>query len=345
MKPSRRKFLIQSGAIIPALTLLSSCETNPTVVQKKPIVVSTWDSGLAVNKVAWNILKNSGKAIDAVEKGANSIEDSINCCVGLGGNPDRDGYVTLDACIMDEKYNCGSVAYLQNIKNPISVARKVMELTPHVMLVGEGAKKFALANGFKEESSELSEGASKEYEKWLEKSEYKPVINIEQNQSKNAGSAAPSKLSNGEFNHDTMGLVALDENGDLSGACTTSGMGFKMHGRVGDSPIIGGGLYVDNEIGAATSSGQGEEVIRICGTHLVVEFMRLGQSPTEACRLAVERLVKINPEKAKTFQVGFLALNKNGEHGAFSILPGFVYSVTSGDDGGEVIKSGSYFNE
>lgn len=343
MKSTRRKFLLQSTAIIPAVALASGCTSTKQVPSTKPIVVSTWDSGLAVNKVAWEILKNNGKAIDAVEKGANSIEDTINCCVGLGGNPDRDGFVTLDACIMDEKYNCGSVAYIQNIKNPISVARKVMELTPHVMLVGEGAKKFALANGFKEESAELSDDAATEYKKWLEKSEYKPVINIEQTQSKGAGSAAPSKLSNGEYNHDTMGLVALDQNGDMSGACTTSGMGFKMHGRVGDSPIIGGGLYVDNEVGAATSSGQGEEVIRICGTHLVVELMRMGKTPVEACKMAIERLVKINPEKAKTFQVGFLALNKNGEHGAYAILPGFVYSVTSSDNGGQIINAESYY--
>lgn len=343
MKSSRRKFILQSAAALPAITLINACGKQQDVTAKKPIVVSTWDSGLAVNKVAWEILKEKGKAIDAVEKGANSIEDTINCCVGLGGNPDRDGYVTLDACIMDEKYNCGSVAYLQNIKNPISVARKVMELTPHVMLVGDGAKKFALANGFKEESPNLSDEANEEYKKWLEKSEYKPIINIEQNQSNGAGSAAPSKLSNGDYNHDTMGLVALDIHGDMSGACTTSGMGFKMHGRVGDSPIIGGGLYVDNAIGAATSSGQGEEVIRICGTHLVVEYMRMGKNPTDACKLAIERLVNINPEKAKTFQVGFLALNKKGEHGAYSILPGFVYSVTDSDNEGKIIKATSYF--
>jgi len=347
MKSSRRTFIRNTAAILPTLALVQACSTKKNTSVKKPIVVSTWDSGLAVNKVAWEILKNSGKAIDAVEKGANSIEDTINCCVGLGGNPDRDGIVTLDACIMDEKYNCGSVAYVQKIKNPISVARKVMELTPHVMLVGDGARIFALENGFKEESGALSEDASNEYKKWLIKSEYKPTINIELNQSSNKKTgnetSVPTKLSDGSFNHDTMGLVALDSNGDLSGACTTSGMGFKMHGRVGDSPIIGGGLYVDNEIGAATSSGQGEEVIRICGTHLVVELMRTGKSPTEACKIAIERLVKINPEKAKTFQVGFLALNKWGEYGGYAVQPGFSYAVTFDDGGGSVIKADAYF--
>ncbi len=346
MSSNRRKFLKQSAIVLPAITLLASCETKDEKKEvKKPIVISTWDSGLMVNKVAWEIMKSGGKAIDAVEKGANEIENSINCCVGLGGNPDRDGRVTLDACIMDEKYNCGSVAFLEKIKNPISVARKIMEKTPHVMLVGQGAYQFAIENGFQSENGELSADAKKEYEKWLEKSEYKPVINIEQQQSKAFQTqTAPAKLDNGETNHDTMGIVALDKNGDLSGSCTTSGMGFKMRGRVGDSPIIGGGLYVDNEVGAATSSGQGEEVIRICGTHLVVELMRQGNSPEEACKLAVERLVKINPEKAKSFQVGFLALNKFGEHGAYSIQPGFVYSVTDGDDGGSIIKAKSYFS-
>lgn len=347
MKSTRRKFIRNTAAILPTLALVQACSNKKNTIVKKPIVVSTWDSGLAVNKVSWEILKNKGKAIDAVEKGANSIEDTINCCVGLGGNPDRDGIVTLDACIMDEKYNCGSVAYVQKIKNPISVARKVMELTPHVMLVGDGARIFALENGFKEETGALSKDAENEYKKWLIKSEYKPTINIEHNQSseKETGNETPvpTKLSDGSFNHDTMGLVALDSNGDLSGACTTSGMGFKMHGRVGDSPIIGGGLYVDNEIGAATSSGQGEEVIRICGTHLVVELMRMGKSPTEACKIAIERLVKINPEKAKTFQVGFLALNKWGEYGGYAVQPGFSYSVTFDDGGGSVIKADAYF--
>jgi N4-(beta-N-acetylglucosaminyl)-L-asparaginase len=343
MKNQRRKFLKNSAAMVPILVLANSCNNNNPAT-KKPIMVATWDSGIPVNDVGWEILKQGGFSLDAVEKAANSIEDDINCCVGLGGNPDRDGYVTLDACIMDDKYNCGSVAYLQNIKYPISVAKKVMELTPHVMLVGEGAKQFALANGFKEEDEKLSEYAQKEYAKWLQKSEYKPVINIEQRQSENyKEQASPAKLSNGDFNHDTMGIVALDNNGNLSGSCTTSGMGFKMHGRVGDSPIIGGGLYVDNEIGGATSSGQGEEVIRICGTHLVVEYMRMGKSPTEACKAAIERLVKINPEKAKNFQVGFLALNKNGEHGAYSVQPGFSYAVKDSDNEGYLVNSESYF--
>ena len=317
----------------------------------KPIVVSTWDSGLPVNAVAWKVLREqNGRALDAVEAGARSIEDSINCCVGLGGNPDRDGIVTLDACIMDEKSNCGSVAGLSYIKHPISVARKLMETTPHVMLVGEGALHFALANGFPKESGKLSKDAEKAYKAWLKKSEYKPVINIEQQQinakkNKGNGPFAPNRFEDGSPNHDTMGTIALDAAGNLSGACTTSGMAFKLHGRVGDSPIIGAGLFVDNEVGAVTGSGQGEEVIRVAGAALIVEMMRMGKSPKEACKIAVERIVKINPEKAKSFQVGFIAINKAGEYGAYSIQPGFSYSVTMAEDGGKVYMADSYLSK
>lgn len=301
--------------------------SKPTL---KPIVISTWDSGMPVNAEAWKILSNNGKSIDAVESGARYIEDTINCCVGLGGYPDRDGIVTLDACIMDEKANCGAVGGLEQIKHPISVARKIMETTPHVMLVGNGAQQFALENGFAKESASLSEDATNAYKKWLEKSKYQPEINIENK--KNHGPFAPAFFEDGSPNHDTMGLVAMDINGDMSGAVTTSGMAFKIHGRVGDSPIIGAGLFVDNEIGAATSSGVGEEVIRICGTHTVVEYMRHGYSPEQACKKAVERIVQRDPKKATTLQVGFLAMNKKGEYGAYAIQKGFVFSVKSNQE-------------
>jgi N4-(beta-N-acetylglucosaminyl)-L-asparaginase len=314
---------------------------NPVFASKKPLVISTWDSGIEVNEAAWKILaKDKGTALDAVEAGAIYIEDVISCCVGLGGNPDRDGHVTLDACIMDHKMNCGGVAFMEGIKHPISVARKVMEDTEHVLLAGEGAQKFALSKGFKLESPELSADAKKAYTEWLKKSEYKPEQNIELQQ-KNA--TIPKKLENGQFNHDTMALLALDRQGNLSGACTTSGMAFKLRGRVGDSPIIGAGLYVDNAVGAATSSGQGEEVIRIGGSVMIVEFMRQGKTPEQACKLAIERLVAINPAKAKNFQVGFIAINKAGIVGAYAVNPGFVYSLTPEAGKGKIIKAKSYY--
>lgn len=338
---NRRNFLFQSLLGLAAFPALGKSV-------RKPIVISTWDSGIPVNDAAFQVLKNrEGKALDAVEQGARFIEDQINCCVGLGGNPDRDGFVTLDASIMDDKMNCGGVAFLEDIKHPISVARKIMETTPHVYLVGEGARDFALKNGFEAEPKVLSADAERAYKEWLKKAEYKPVRNIELEQNKalqkGNGPFAPARFDDGSFNHDTMGLVALDAAGNLSGACTTSGMGFKMRGRVGDSPIIGAGLYVDNEVGAVTSSGQGEEVVRIAGSFLVTEFMRQGKSPETACRLAVERLVKINPAKAKDFQVGFIALNKAGEYGAYAVNPGFVYSVTTAPGNGKVHASKSHY--
>ena len=321
----RKKFIQLSSLGLTAINL-----PNGIKGIQKPIVISTWDSGMQVNAEAWKILSSNGKSIDAVEAGAMYIEDTINCCVGLGGYPDRDGIVTLDACIMDENANCGAVAGMECIKHPIAVARKVMERTPHVLLVGDGAQQFALENGFTKESGKLSESAEKAYQKWLEKSKYQPEINIE-NQKHN-GPFAPAFFEDGSPNHDTMGLIAMDSNGDLSGAVTTSGMAFKVHGRVGDSPIIGAGLFVDNEVGAATSSGVGEEVIRICGTHTVVEYMRHGYIPEIACRKAVERIVNRDPKKAATLQVGFIAVNKNGQYGAYAIQKGFVYSVKSNNE-------------
>ena len=284
-----------------------------------PIVVSTWDFGMKANEEAWKILSAHGKALDAVEQGVRIIEaDESNLSVGIGGLPDRDGYVTLDACIMDETGNAGSVCFLQNILHPISVARKVMEKTPHVILSGEGALQFAMEEGF-EKINLLTPAARKAWEKWKETSEYKPIINIE--------------------NHDTIGMIALDSDGNLSGACTTSGLAYKMHGRVGDSPIIGAGLFVDNEVGAATATGMGEAVLKTCGTFLVVELMRQGRSPEEACREAVLRIAK--KQNYKDFQIGFLALDKQGNTGAYCIHPGFSYALHN-RDGAELIPALSY---
>jgi N4-(beta-N-acetylglucosaminyl)-L-asparaginase len=313
---SRRNFLSLAALSTSAFALTKSF--GGTSEGKKPIVLSTWNFGLQANVEAWKILSKGGRALDAVEAGARVPEgDPKETSVGLGGLPDREGKVTLDACIMDEFGNCGSVAFLEHIVHPISVARMVMEKTPHVMLVGQGALQFALANGFKKEKL-LTKESEKAWKEWLKKSEYRPVANIE--------------------NHDTIGIISLDSAGNLSGACTTSGMAYKMRGRIGDSPIIGAGLYVDNEVGAATATGVGEEVIKIVGCHLVVELMRQGNSPEDACRLAVERIVTKSPEKARQVQVGFLALNKNGEYGAYCLQKGFTYAVH--DVSGNVLYDG-----
>ncbi len=312
---TRRSF-IKKSTLLSALALTGLPEITKAFSKenfsgaddvRKPVVISTWNHGLAANDAAWKILSSNGVALDAVEKGVMVTEDDLtNLSVGLGGLPDRDGNVTLDACIMDEKGRCGGVAFLQRIKHPISVARMVMEKTPHVLIVGSGAQKFALDNGFKLESKKLTPEAEKAYKEWLKTSQYKPVANIE--------------------NHDTIGMVALDAHGNLSGSCTTSGLAYKMNGRVGDSPIIGAGMYVDNEIGAACATGVGETVLRICGSYLVVELMRQGASPADACKKAVERLISKNPNY-KDVQVGFLALNKKGEHGAYALQKGFNYAL------------------
>jgi N4-(beta-N-acetylglucosaminyl)-L-asparaginase len=333
---TRRKFLQTSflsglTMILNKKDLASAIELNEHA-KGNPIVVSTWDAGFDANKAAWKILSGGGRALDAVEAGVKVTEASRSCCVGLGANPDRDGYVTLDASIMDEFFNCGSVAFLERIKHPISVARRVMEKTPHVMLVGSGAQQFAIAEGFPLEEQKLSSEAQEAYEEWLKKSEYKPVINVENLPDRQAGKKghgpyAPAQFDNGEWNHDTIGMVAMDAKGNLSGSCTTSGMAFKMRGRVGDSPIIGSGLFVDNEIGACTATGQGEEVIRISGAHTVVELMRQGLAPELACKKAIERIIRIKKDAAKEIQVAFLALNKKGQVGSFAIQKGFNYAI------------------
>ncbi len=327
---NRREFIRRGtigASMLSSTGFLAACGGQDIAgsTTNKPIVVSTWNFGIEANQAAWQVLSNHGRALDAVEAGVRVAEaDLANTTVGKGGFPDRDGYVTLDACIMDEAGNCGSVAAIQHIAHPISVARLVMEKTPHVMLVGEGALQFALQNGLEREELLTAEG-ERAWKAWLKEKKYEPVINIENK------SFTVEKLPGNQYNHDTIGMLALDAEGNLSGACTTSGMAFKMHGRVGDSPIIGAGLYVDNEVGAATATGVGEEVIRTVGSFLVVELMRQGLSPQNACREAVERIVKKKPEIAKRIQVGFLALTKNGEYGAYSLQKGFSYAVCDKD--------------
>lgn len=323
MKTTRRKFIGLGAAALSTIPFVKSFGKGAYSPVSKPIVVSTWNFGIEANKEAWKILSTNGRALDAIEKGVQVPEgDPTESSVGLGGLPDREGKVTLDACIMDEHANCGAVVCLEHIVHPISVARKVMEETPHVMLAGDGALQFALEKGFKKEKL-LTKESENAWKEWLKTSKYKPVANIE--------------------NHDTIGMVAMDMNNNLSGGCTTSGMAYKMRGRVGDSPIIGAGLFVDNEIGAATSTGVGEEVIRIVGSHLVVELMRQGNTPQEACELAVKRIVKNQPENSKQIQVGFLAINKNGEYGACALQKGFTYAVYSPDVPNKLFDAKSYY--
>ncbi len=313
----RRTFIKQTTA----LTALASATAKASVTSqpaKFPVVISTWKNEKA-NYAAWDSLQKTGRALDAVEAGARIPEaDPNDTSVGYGGFPDRDGNVTLDACIMDEKGNAGSVTFLQHIMHPISVARAVMEKTPHVMLSGEGALQFALSEGFKKENL-LTETARKAWEEWKKTAKYEPKINIER--------------------HDTIGLLALGNAGEISGACTTSGLAFKMHGRVGDSPVIGAAVFCDDEVGGACATGLGEFVLKTLGSFLIVELMRNGRTPQQACEEAIMRIVK--RYNYKEFQIGYLALNKKGEYGAYAIQPGFNYTLTT-NGVTKVYESASY---
>jgi len=212
---------------------------------------------------------------------------------------------------------------LQHIMHPISVARRVMEKTPHVILAGEGALRFALSEGFTKENL-LTEKARQAWEEWKVKSEYKPVINIER--------------------HDTIGMVALDSKRRIAGACSTSGLAFKMHGRVGDSPIIGAGMFADNDIGAAAATGLGELVLKTLGTFLLVEEMRRGKHPQKAAEAVIRRLARKYPKAAEENQIGYVALDKRGRHGAFSLHPGFNYALFQGG-ANKVAEAGSLFSK
>ncbi len=313
---SRRSFITKSSVAIAGIGLAKKgLSAEMTQYKALPLVISTWNHGLPANEAAWEILSKGGYSLDAVETGVRVPEaDPDVITVGYGGIPDDSGKVTLDACIMDEKGRAGSVCYLQHIKHPISVARFVMEKTPHVMLSGKGALCFALENGFKKENL-LTPQMKKAWKQWKkEKKEFSTKINIE------------NQLLD---NHDTIGMLAIDKEGRISGACTTSGMAYKMPGRVGDSPIIGAGLFVDGEVGGAAATGSGELVMKTLGSFLVVEFMRNGKSPSEACEEAVKRIAQKIPDYQQ-HQVGFIALNKSGEYGSYCIQPGFNFALKTG---------------
>lgn len=304
-------------------------------VSMKPLVISTWKHGVAANEKAYEILKAGGNSLDAVEQGVRVAEDDPKCLsVGYGGLPDAEGRVTLDAAIMDWKARIGAVICVEHIKNPISLARLILENTEHTTLAGEGAYNFAIKNGFQPDILH-TETSIQKFNEWklgsygksqeFHTDDYKVVTDSRSN----------GMGINDDGNHDTIGMVAIDKEGQLSASCTTSGTAWKLHGRVGDSPIIGAGLYVDGEVGAAASTGRGEECVRACGSFLIVELMRQGKTPQEACELAVKRVIKLNLLSSKNrdhhYQVGFIAINAKGEYGAASVREGFEYALYADD--------------
>lgn len=303
----KRRDFLKTGAIGITVPSVIFGDSNINTNKNNPIILSTWNHGLPANDVAWKVLENDGSAMDAAEAGARVAEaDPTITSVGFGGLPDEQGNVTLDACVMDSNGNAGSVAFLQNIKHPVSVARKVMEDTKHVMLVGEGARLFAVSQGF-EEMDLLTVESRQAWKEWEKKRR----------------EMTPHET------HDTISVLVQDKNGDLAGACTTSGWAYKLHGRVGDSPIIGAGLFVDNEIGCAAATGLGEEVIKTTGSFLVVELMRQGYDPTVACEEALNRVIKAHNGKPD-FQIGYIALRKDGEIGSACLKWSFEYALARG---------------
>lgn len=268
------------------------------------MAVATWTFGRTAVEAAGTALAGGSNALDAVEKGINAVEldPSVNA-VGFGGLPNAEGVVELDAAIMDgATHRAGSVATLRDIRCPISVARKVMEETPHVMLVGDGALAFALSHGFRREDL-LTCDSRRRWEEWKAR--------------------APDA-------HDTLCLVALDARGDLAVGCSTSGLPYKLPGRVGDSPLIGSGLYVDNEVGGACATGVGEEIMKFCASFLVVEFMRGGASPGDACRTALDRILRKTPAD-EDVPISLIALSSGGVFGAATTKPAFPYAVWTPD--------------
>ena len=303
------------------------------------MIVSTWDFGAAANDAAFAAMKAGGSLLDAVEAGAKVPEaDPNNHSVGYSGYPDRDGHVTLDAVIMDDAGAVGAVAALEDTTHAISVARRVMEKTPHTLLVGEGATRFARDQGFPQEKL-LTPEAEQAWRDWLKTAKYQPVANSETGTYGTQRHVTPG----GALDHDTIGLLARDASGRMAGACTTSGMAFKMRGRVGDSPQVGAGLYVERGIGGATSTGVGEEVTRVSGSARVVASLRAGLSPQRACEEVVRHIARLRGEAIKGVQVGFLALDPRGNVGAFCLLPGFTYAVTDTTGHTVVYKAPSLF--
>lgn len=308
---SRRSFVTLAAGLGVAASAEAQ-EADPG--SSAPLFVSTWPFGKPANERALAVLASGSSLLDAVEQGIRLTEsDAENRSVGLGGIPNSEGVVQLDACVMDGPgHRCGSVAALEGIAHPITAARRVMENTPHVMLVGEGAKKFALNQGL-EPAELLTKQRLEEWRQW--RKQHHPADN-----------------------HDTIALVGLGADGNLAGGCSTSGWGYKLPGRVGDSPIIGSGLYVDNEVGAAGSTGLGENVMRFCASFMVVENMRAGMTPEQACIATIRRIAKMDPTPAAELQINFIAIDKKGRYGAAGTGEGFEFAVTSASSS-KVLKS------
>ena len=293
----------------------------------RPLFVATWKFGKAVSDKALQVARTGHTMLDAIEQGIwVSENDAANSTVGYGGTPNADGKVELDACIMSgPDHAAGCVAALQDILHPISIARKVMTESPHAMLMGSGARKFALEQGF-EKTDMLSENAKKRFEKWQKESRKSKAPHQDGGDDRKREDRGGDGVH--ELNHDTIALIGIDSKSNLYGGCSTSGWGYKHPGRVGDSPIIGSGLYVDNEYGAAGATGTGENVMRWCASFWIVQLMGQGLKPAEACEKVIREIARKDPLPMEKLAINFIALNKDGEYGAAGTSGGFVYATT-----------------
>ncbi len=344
MTIDRRRFIQRSAGLSATGAIAAALPNQPLASGAEPVsnsadddsnpdgqirFIATWPFGKFACEKALEIA-SSGTMLDAIEQGIWVTESDVkNASVGIGGIPNATGQVELDACFMSgPDHNAGSVAGIQDILHPISVARAVMERTPHVMLVGQGALDFALENGFSK-TNLLTEKQKEKWQDWKTEQAKESAGEAESNEldQSNESNKSQQPLINEDL-HDTIAMLGIDAEGNLYGGCSTSGWGYKIPGRVGDSPIIGSGLYVDNKVGAAGATGLGENVMRHCGSFLVVEMMRWGASPTAACELAIKRIAENDPKNLDNLDINFIAINKDGETGAAGTSKGFKYSVT-----------------
>ena len=319
-----------------------------------PIILATWSFGRTANAAGWPVLAAGGSSLDAVEKACRSVEsDPAVDSVGLGGLPDAQGDVSLDGCIMRSPRECGAVSAVREFNHPVSIARKVMERTPHIMLSGAGAEGFAESMGFAR-TTLLTDEAREQWLRWTRDDRrlredprfrgWLPPSNIEELRgyeptpetvNPRSGGDQPPQVSRHEVHDrpsDTVGVLSIDARGELAGACSTSGMAFKIPGRVGDSPIIGHGLYVEPGVGAAVGTGNGELIMSVCGAFLAVEELRRGASPHAAALAVIERICRVH-DIVDDHQAVMLVLRSDGHWAAAALRPGYRTAVCTAESG------------
>ncbi len=355
--PTRRRFLLTSFAVAGVAGLWQREEgvgRQSASSSRRPLAIcsanrvttpdgTVYYGGIRATQKAIELIRAGSDPLEAVIAGVTLVEDDPNdMSVGYGGLPNEEGEVELDAQVMHGPTGrCGAVAALKYIKNPSQVARLVMEKTDHVLLVGEGALRFALAFGFKKENL-LTERAREMWLRWREqRSTIDHWVDNKISSRGESSTASPQTFDRDRYTG-SISCLAVDAAGNLAGVSTTSGLAFKVPGRVGDLAVIGAGLFVDNEVGAAGSTGWGEDNIRVAGAHTIVEHLRRGMSPTDACLEALKRVARLYNGKPE-HQLKYYALTKDGQFGSASMWKGEEFVVA--DSGGSRVEPAAYLYE